>query len=409
MLAGGRGVPTATLWVILVVGAAVSCGAAVADAASSGNEAPLADAGLDQNVTVNTTVYLDATASRDPDGEVAAYEWRLEQPNGEYTRPDCRTCGRTSFVPRQVGTYNATVTVTDSDGATSSDTLRVTVTESDGPTVTLSGPEELNAGEVAEYTASVEAGNADLAALTWRTDGNWQNRTRLSGTDASTTYLHAFTTSGEHTVSVTVVDRLGREDIATQDVTVHEAAAGGIGGDYSSDGGDCSRFNRGDDLYCNNDRMTVDSNGITITDADNDGNVQWGGQTLDEEFAQNNDGVSYDSTDDVVEFDSQEAYRESLEVDTVNVDPTADMNQNQGGEDSENTGNDENTVWKDIGNSSSGESGDNSDEDSTNPFDDIIVGGSTENGEDEDEDGSRDETNSEANTRTGRVPPNRRY
>ncbi|WP_459195041.1 PKD domain-containing protein [Halosimplex sp. J119] len=410
---------TAALCVVLVAAVAGVTLSGTAGAAGAENEAPLAEAGLDQNVTVNATVYLDASGSRDPDGEVTDYEWRLERPDGTYTRPDCRTCGRTSFVARQVGIYNATVTVTDDDGTTSSDTLRVHVQESDGPTVTLSGPGEMNAGEVVGYSASIEAGSAELTAVTWRVDGNWQNRTGISGESATAAYLHAFSTSGDQTVSVTVVDRLGREQTATKAVTVHEPTAESrstTGGD--SAGRECSQFNRDDDRYCNNDRMTLDSNGITISDTDNDGTTEWGGQTMDEEFAQNHDGVSYDSTDGVVEFESQEAYTSALNVDEVILDPDTDTTENTDNQeeaDSEKDDNDSNR----FGGSSSDDNGDNGSTDGEDGNEDTDGGGessdnsggddTTDNSNNEENDATEDSDTEEndPNTRTGRVPPGR--
>jgi len=91
------------------------------------NAAPMAEAGLDQDARVNATVFLDAGGSWDPDGNVAAYEWRIERPDGTTTAPACAACPRTRFVPRQVGRYNVTVRVTDEDGATAADTLYLDV------------------------------------------------------------------------------------------------------------------------------------------------------------------------------------------------------------------------------------------------------------------------------------------
>ncbi|MFC7142160.1 PKD domain-containing protein [Halosimplex aquaticum] len=401
---------------MLVVGTAVGAVPGTAVATETGNEAPLADAGLDQNVTANATVHLDATGSRDPDGDVAAYEWRLEQPDGNYTRPECRTCGRTSFVARQVGTYNATVVVTDGEGTTSRDTLRVHVEESAGPAVTLSGPEELNTGEVASYAASVSAGSADVAAVTWRIDGNWRNRTSVSGDSATAEHLHAFPSAGSYTLSVTAVDRLGREQTATKEVTVRGVDAdtdadtgGGSDSSTSSVGGgeECSRYDTKEDTYCNNDRMTLDSNGIVITDADNDGTAEWAGQTLDAEFARNNEGVSYDSTDGNVEFDSQEAYKEALDVDSVNIDPTAAVNQDREGGNRGTYGENKGQSWEEASTTDSEDKGDNSSEASASIIDNIFEKLSNDNSENDGEsssENSRESEREDSSTRTGRVP-----
>lgn len=354
MMRWGTGVPTVVMGAVVVVlgtvlvGASATSGAVTDGVVTDGNEAPLADAGLDRNVSVNTTVYLDATGSRDPDGSVDGYRWRIERPDGHFTTPSCERCERTTFVPRATGTYNATVTITDEDGAVSTDTLRVHVEPSNGPTVTLSGPDSVVEGGVAEFTASVSAGANDLAGVVWRVDGRRLNRTALSGASGTVDRVHAFRRDGTITVAVTAVDRLGRQRTASKNVTVPAPASPDAGGGHgtvgASDGGaassdddsgdgtgtddgtGCSRYGRDDDRYCDNDRMTIDSNGVVISDADNDGSTAWAGMELDEEFAQTHEGVSYDSTDGVATFNSQEAYREALGVDSVNVDPEAEVN-----------------------------------------------------------------------------------
>ncbi|MFB6207366.1 MAG: PKD domain-containing protein, partial [Haloglomus sp.] len=94
---------------------------------ASAGEPPLADAGLDQQVERNTTVLLDAAGSRDPDGTIQSYQWSIETPDGREIRPLDPDVARTSFIARQSGRYEVTVTITDDDGRTASDTLYVDV------------------------------------------------------------------------------------------------------------------------------------------------------------------------------------------------------------------------------------------------------------------------------------------
>ncbi|ELZ25567.1 hypothetical protein C475_10203 [Halosimplex carlsbadense 2-9-1] len=400
-----------------------------------GNESPLADAGLDRNVSANVTVFLDATGSRDPDGEVDEYDWLVERPGGGYTIPSCPTCGRTRFVPRETGTYNATVTVTDEDGATSTDTLRINVEPSNGPTVTISGPDSVVEGQVSAYSASVSAGANDLAAVVWRADGRRLNRTTLTGETASVDRLHAFRSDGTVTLSATAVDRLGRERTATQRVTVTEpdtSGGGSVGGgsvgvgsgigtssadsessngSVGSDSGTaCSRYTRNDDRYCDNDRMTLDSDGIVVSDADNDGSTEWAGVELDEEFAQSHDGVSFDSVDGVAKFDSQEAYKEALGVESVNINPDAEVNIKQNREDQgDGTGGNEfgsgdGTGSKNTKNTTDGSNSNTESENSRDIPERVMDRIQDERGGSSSTD--QNETNTgDSNTRTGRVPP----
>lgn len=115
------------LAVLAVAAVAVAPTGATETGTAAGNEPPLADAGLDQQVDPGTTVLVDATGSRDPDGTVAEYAWRIEAPNGSTVLPACPDCARTRFTPRRTGTYEVDLTVTDDAGASSTDRLYVTV------------------------------------------------------------------------------------------------------------------------------------------------------------------------------------------------------------------------------------------------------------------------------------------
>ena len=112
-----RGVAVGGLLLLVVTTAGVA----------AANDAPLAEAGLDQEAELNTTVYLDAGGSLDPDGEIVGYEWSIERPDGSVTAPACADCPLTEYVPMQTGQHNVTVTVTDDDGASASDTLLLQV------------------------------------------------------------------------------------------------------------------------------------------------------------------------------------------------------------------------------------------------------------------------------------------
>ncbi len=142
---------------------------------AASNEAPLADAGLDQNVTRGTTVYLDAGGSRDPDGAIERYHWTVAAESGDVpntTTPHCRDCQQTRFQAEATGTYRVTLEVTDDDGATATDILYITVDPGDPPAVSLAGPAETTTGDPARFTADASAGSAPLDRLVWSVDGD---------------------------------------------------------------------------------------------------------------------------------------------------------------------------------------------------------------------------------------------
>jgi hypothetical protein len=222
------GVPVATgspagVGVVATAADTVTTDAANALSAATGgdddNEAPLAEAGLDQQVSVNATVYLDATGSRDPDGTIQSYEWSIERPDGNHTSPACADCARTNFQVRMNGTYAVTVTVTDDDGATSSDTLYVQANAVEGPTVELSGPVTVSPGANATYTATATAGASPLTKIEWR-----RNRSELADRaidgESATDELTVGLAPGNHSLTARVTSEMGRTDTATLLVTV---------------------------------------------------------------------------------------------------------------------------------------------------------------------------------------------
>ncbi len=95
--------------------------------AATGNAVPVANAGVAQNVTLNTTVMLDASASSDANFyDVLTYSWDLPvMPAASRTALSSATSAKPTFLADAVGTYVARLTV--SDGKAQSAPVLVTV------------------------------------------------------------------------------------------------------------------------------------------------------------------------------------------------------------------------------------------------------------------------------------------
>ena len=95
---------------------------------STTNRPPVARAGSDQTVTAGARVSLSGAASSDPDGSVVRYAWtRISGPSVSLSGA---TTADASFTAPTVTTHTTLefrLTVTDDDGATHQDTVRVTV------------------------------------------------------------------------------------------------------------------------------------------------------------------------------------------------------------------------------------------------------------------------------------------
>lgn len=102
-------------------------GAIVTYKASSANQAPTANAGPDQAVTISSTVTLDGTGSSDPDGTIASYAWT--QISGTSVTLSSASASQPTFTaPSSPATLVFGLTVTDNLGATSTqDTVTISV------------------------------------------------------------------------------------------------------------------------------------------------------------------------------------------------------------------------------------------------------------------------------------------
>ena len=112
---------------------------------------PVANAGDDQTVNAGTVFTLDGTGSSDPDGAVLSFSWALTM-GMKVTLADPNASSTSFTVPATSWPFTFTLTVTDPDGSTATDMIKVTVvnlspvadagpnqTVSPGAVVTLDG------------------------------------------------------------------------------------------------------------------------------------------------------------------------------------------------------------------------------------------------------------------------------
>ncbi len=92
------------------------------------NDPPIANAGLDQSVVVNTTVTLDGSGSTDNIG-IVSYKWDFNAADGvNWDAPDATGVTTTNSYS-VIGTYTVTLQVSDAAGLTVTDTAVITATE----------------------------------------------------------------------------------------------------------------------------------------------------------------------------------------------------------------------------------------------------------------------------------------
>ena len=142
-------------------------------------------------------VEFDASDSSDPDGTVDSYDWEF----GDGAAATGATVAHTYGDP---GQYDVTLTVTDEDGATDTETQTVSVANLDPNASYVRSPETVTPGETVTFDA---AGSSDpddgVAGYEW----DLADGTTATGQTAATSYE----TPGEKQVTLTVTD----EDDAT--------------------------------------------------------------------------------------------------------------------------------------------------------------------------------------------------
>jgi hypothetical protein len=136
------------------------------------NEIPVANAGPSQNITPPATLTLTGTGN-DPDGQIVAYLWsQVSGPNSSIiANPGSPT---TTVSGLTTGNYLFQLMVTDNDGATGVDTMRVNVSPAPQITLTLQPANNPNEVALAWINGASAGGNTwiDLSACAWTSSNN---------------------------------------------------------------------------------------------------------------------------------------------------------------------------------------------------------------------------------------------
>lgn len=213
--------------VTLFVSACGGGGDGESAAAPVANLAPIAAISVNSTSgSAPLTVAFDGSASLDSDGSIGSYAWSSGD-GGSYTGS---TASHTYNTP---GTYSATLTVTDNDGASTSVAISIDV---QNPTV--------NVPPVAAITVAKTTGYAPLVlafdgSSSNDSDGSIASYTWTTGDGASytgSTADHTYTTLGSFVATLTVTDDQGDSSSTTVTVDVHAQAAGYYWGLESVDG-----------------------------------------------------------------------------------------------------------------------------------------------------------------------------
>jgi hypothetical protein len=180
---------------------------------------PVADAGQDQKVTVEygsdtATVTLDGSVSYDTDGSVVSYLWK----EGEAILGSAAVIEATLSIE----THDISLTVTDNDGLSSSDTTQVVIESAKVVPVADAGGDQQVEAEYGSETVAVTlngSGSYDpdgsIVSYLWK-EGNV--------TVGNSAVIEATLSVGTHTITLTVTDNDGLSSSDTMQVVVTQEA-----------------------------------------------------------------------------------------------------------------------------------------------------------------------------------------
>lgn len=157
--------------VIVNDGTTSSSAVAVTITASVANAAPVANAGVAQNVVAGTVVALDGSASSDANGDSLTYAWTLtSKPTGSTALISSATSVKPSFTADIAGNYVATLVV--NDGKVNSSPLTVTISAADVKYLGVSYLARNGLQVVLNSLTAVDQGNGYMAYTIMYTQTN---------------------------------------------------------------------------------------------------------------------------------------------------------------------------------------------------------------------------------------------
>ncbi|MBM4439373.1 MAG: DUF1929 domain-containing protein [Candidatus Rokubacteria bacterium] len=166
-----------------------------------------------------------AGSATDPDGSVALWQWNF--PGGSPVKSTVQNPGAVTFAAP--GTYIASLTVVDDQGANNVSPPTVTVTVGGAPALTAAITSPANGATVMNtVTVNMSAGNVEGSptqfVLKLDNGATLSSQSVASGSTATYAWDTTTTTNGAHTLNLTITDGAGRTATAVVSVTVNNGS-----------------------------------------------------------------------------------------------------------------------------------------------------------------------------------------
>ena len=197
-----------------------STAATVTIAAAVANVAPVANAGVAQNVVAGTLVTVDGSASSDANGDLLTYSWSLtSRPAGSTAALALATSAKPTFTADLAGTYVASLAVNDGKVNSTASTVTITASTVNAAPVALATTKYryVYTGSVIAFSGARSSdANGDQLSYKW----TLVSKPPSSGALLQNAFGSAPTITpdrlGDYVVSLTVND--GRTDSSNQSV-----------------------------------------------------------------------------------------------------------------------------------------------------------------------------------------------
>lgn len=196
-------------------------GGVVCGGSSTPNTAPVANAGMIQNVSVGTLVTLNGSASRDVDNDPLTYKWVLSsKPDKSVAALTLDTSAAPQFTADLAGTYTITLVVNDSKVSSPASSVTVVASVTNSAPVANAGPNQnvqLGTTITLDGTASSDA-NSDTLSYKWSMIGRPASSTASLTSTTSPNPKFTADVMGVYTITLVVND--GKVDSSPVPVTV---------------------------------------------------------------------------------------------------------------------------------------------------------------------------------------------
>ena len=191
-----------------------------AEVSATPSRVPTADAGDDQSVAKGAAVTLDGSGSSDPGGSTLTYAW--SQTGGTTVALSSATSASPTFTaPNADGTLTFSLTVTNPQGLTGTDTATVTV-ENQAP-ISSVADQSVAKGSTVTLDGSGSS-DPEGGALTYAWNQTGGTTVALSSATSASPTFTAPSADGALTFSLTVTDPQGLTGTDTATVTVENQA-----------------------------------------------------------------------------------------------------------------------------------------------------------------------------------------